>query len=62
LPIAEWHHEVIGNLTYIANLKCGGVSELLLHRQVPLVVKCRLDVLIPETEYNAREAGVVGAR
>ena len=47
LAVVERHHQVVRALTDVSNLECGIARELMLNRQVPLVVNRRLNVLDP---------------
>src|SRR5579863_7508209 len=64
LRVGERHHQVRAALPDVSNLEGGIFPELVLDGQVPLIVKSRLNVRIPEVKNSASEAGVVqtGAR
>src|SRR5712671_7869391 len=47
---------MIGPLPDIPELESCGLIELVLDRQVPLIVDCRLHVLVPQAENASREA------
>ena len=61
LAIAEGHHQVIGHLPDVPHLESRVRPELVLNRQVPLIVDGRLHVLIPETKMVPGEARIVRA-
>ena len=50
LAITERHHEVIGHLSDVAYWRGNIPVELVLDRQIPLVVDRRLNVRVPEPE------------
>ena len=61
LPIEKWNHQVVSPLPNIPYLQGRGWVQLMLDRQVPLIVDRRLNVRIPKVENRAFEARKVCA-